>query len=201
MIDITVLHSNLHQKNELCWRFLFIIIASPYLSLSCHFAYLHHCEILKTSCLWKISSMPVSGIPWDWNVCVYWHYFGLCSSILLSAQQFPLKSFLKSAYLADVTFTVYLCAHRGAWLEASETVLGASPSMYILTTQMEHKDYQMNKSQQITSDSEDSLTDTDLECQWGTAIYFGHCCYAILGQHNDKKTSQFAGHWGESAHQ
>lgn len=145
MIDITVLHSNLHQKNELCWKFLFIIIASPYLSLSCHFAYLHHCEILKTWCLWKIASMPVSGIrEIETSVCID-IYFGLCSSFLLSAQQFPLKSFLKNAYLVDVMFTVYLCAHRGTWLEASETVLGASPSMYILTTQMEHKDYQMNK--------------------------------------------------------
>lgn len=78
-------------------------------------------------------------------------YSGLGYSFPLSAQEFPCKSFLKDAYLADVVmFLVYLCPHLGALKHLRQFLElhhhHPPPPEDISTTQMEQNNDQMSKS-------------------------------------------------------
>lgn len=131
-------------------------------------------------------------------------YSGLGYSFPLSAQEFSCKSFLKDAYLADVVmFLVYLCPHLGAlkhlrqFLELHHHHPPPPRGHFNYSNGTEQ--WSDEQKPLITSDSEDSFfTDTDVECQWGTATCFRHHCYSVLVKHDDKKISRFAGHCGES---
>lgn len=124
-------------------------------------------------------------------------YSGLGYSFPLSAQQIPPKSFRKDVCLADVvTFLVYLCPHLGA-LKHLRQFLELHSLVDISAPPMEQDNNHVSKRPQVMSDS------GRLHCHGcGMSVRYCHVFLSPLlfcsCEAHDEKTSQFAGHCGES---
>lgn len=148
-----MLHSNQHQKYELCWQFLYILIESSYPSLLCYFADLPlFMKFYKFNICGSDQAFLFQASCKKWN---FWVYLYIFSSFHL--HQFSLESFPKAVYLVDVvTFSVYRCTNLEVWLEVSEMILEISSSSVHCSYSNWTRKLTDEQKLQINSDSEGS---------------------------------------------